>query len=204
MLTLVRLVYLLEPALGLLRARRIGAGAAAAGDLVRVPPLRRRQRKYMSRSVSTRGPMAYIHQSDCLFVTDCRESVGTVLKYSPWRGGGRRRGSRRRWRPAARRAPRSTTDGDAPASSLSLLLPLLTLWWPALRASLSKRNELVCADQPLSLSRDLSGRFPPPSALRAGAMQARASRPPLVRTECTRADGEPMSTRETGSLLLYI
>lgn len=86
------------------------------------------------------------------YVTDCRESVGTVLKYSPWRGGGRRRGSRRRWRPAARRAPRSTTDGDAPASSLSLLLPLLTLWWPALRASLSKRNELVCADQPLSLS----------------------------------------------------
>jgi hypothetical protein len=85
----------------------------------------------------------------------CRESVGTVLEYSPWRGGGRRRGSRRRWRPAARRAPRSTTDGDAPASSLSLL-PLLTLWWPALRASLSKRNELVCADQPLSLSLEIS------------------------------------------------
>jgi hypothetical protein len=74
MLTLVRLVYLLEPALGLLRARRIGA-AAAAGDLVRVPPLRRRQRKYMSRSVSTRGPMAYIHQSDCLLPTAGSRSV---------------------------------------------------------------------------------------------------------------------------------
>jgi hypothetical protein len=35
--TLVRLVYLLEPGLGLLRARRI---RTAIGDLVRVPPLR--------------------------------------------------------------------------------------------------------------------------------------------------------------------
>jgi hypothetical protein len=183
----------------------------------RAPDRRRRRRWRSCPGATSASPSEEVYVTICfhtrangiytpkrLFVTDCRESVGTVLKYSPWRGGGRRRGSRRRWRPAARRAPRSTTDGDAPASSLSLLLPLLTLWWPALRASLSKRNELVCADQPLSLSRDLSGRFPPPSALRAGAMQARASRPPLVRTECTRADGEPMSTRETGSLLLYI
>jgi hypothetical protein len=46
--TLVRLVYLLEPALGLRRARWIHA---AAGDLVRVPPLHRRQRKHVSCSV---------------------------------------------------------------------------------------------------------------------------------------------------------
>jgi hypothetical protein len=41
-ITLVGLVYLLEPGLGLLRARRVRR-RAAAGDLVRVPPLHRRQ-----------------------------------------------------------------------------------------------------------------------------------------------------------------
>jgi hypothetical protein len=81
MLTLVRLVYLLEPTLGLLRARRIGA-AAAAGDLVRVPPLRRRQRKYMSCSASTRGPMAYIHQSDCLLCYRLQPAGSRSVRYS--------------------------------------------------------------------------------------------------------------------------
>lgn len=37
-ITLVCLVYLLEPGLGLLRARRVRR-APAGGDLIRVPPL---------------------------------------------------------------------------------------------------------------------------------------------------------------------
>ena len=56
-LTLVGLVYLLEPGLGLLRARRVRR-RAAAGDLVRVPPLHRRQaetKRVMLCSMSSPG-----------------------------------------------------------------------------------------------------------------------------------------------------
>jgi len=56
-LTLVGLVYLLEPGLGLLRASRVRR-RAAAGDLVRVPPLHRRQaetKRVMLCSMSSPG-----------------------------------------------------------------------------------------------------------------------------------------------------
>ena len=106
-LTLVGLVYLLEPGLGLLRARRVRR-RAAAGDLVRVPPLHRRQaetKRVMLCSLSSRGANQNRSERSKWLVTHHGQAVvgGAYLG-----GGGARvdaehgvvRGPRRRLHPA--------------------------------------------------------------------------------------------------------
>ena len=121
--TLVCLVYLLEPSLGFLRDRRIHT---AIGNLIRVPPLR-----HYGSSEDKRQTL--------LLPLKPGEFKGLPLKlcYSPWRGGGTRRVSRRRTRLGGRRARRSRRTGGTAMAAAS--------------------SRLHCLDQAITISRSHAG-----------------------------------------------